>query len=380
MSSPSVPQPVRTALEALVASGTLRADDLQLAAADHFDRLAAELATAPPRAGRLASLFARPRPAPRGLYLVGQVGRGKTMLMDLFFETVADPRKRRVHFHEFMDEMHEAIAAFRKSPKGKADNADPVLAVTRPLIEEIRLLCLDEFQVGDITNAMLLGRLFERLWAGGVTVVATSNTLPERLYENGLNRQLILPFIAQLQRQCEVVELDGPTDYRRIKLSGEEVYQFGTGAEIDAAMDRLWLRVTGGQVGAPSELRFLGRAIPVPHAALGAARFDFANLCEKPLGARDYVRLSHTYDTLMIEHVPQFDRTRSDASKRFILLVDTLYDRGVRLLASFATPLDELGRDDKTRAEFARCASRLVEMQSETYLARERAESLAAGA
>lgn len=379
MSNSATDQPVRAALEALVASGTLRADTLQLSAADHFDRLAAELAAAAPRARGLSSLFGRSKPAPRGLYLVGQVGRGKTMLMDLFFETVADPRKRRVHFHEFMDEMHEAIAAFRKSPKGKADNADPVLAVTRPLVEQIRLLCLDEFQVGDITNAMLLGRLFERLWAGGVTVVATSNTRPEKLYENGLNRQLILPFIAELQQHCDVVELDGPTDYRRIKLSGEQVYQFGTGAEIDTAMDRLWLRVTGGQAGAPSEIRFLGRAIPVPHAALGAARFDFADLCEKPLGARDFVRLSHTYETVMIEHVPQFDRSRSDASKRFILLVDTLYDRGVRLLASFATPLDELGRDDKTRAEFARCASRLVEMQSETYLARERPESVAAG-
>jgi cell division protein ZapE len=241
--------------------------------------------------------------------------------------------------------------------------------VTKPLIAELRLLCLDEFQVQDITNAMLLGRLFGQLWAGGVTVVATSNTGPDDLYENGLNRQLVLPFIDALKVHCEVVELDGPTDYRRLKFEGEEVYHFGTGPDVDAEMERLWLRLTGGVVGEPGEVRSLGRGIPVPRQAMGAARFNFSELCEKPLGARDYVRLSHAFDALMIEHVPQFDRLRTDASKRFILLVDTLYDRGVKLAASFAVPLDELGRDEKTRAEFARCVSRLVEMQSADYLA-----------
>jgi len=216
---------------------------------------------------------------------------------------------------------------------------------------------------------MLLGRLFGQLWAGGVTVVATSNTRPDDLYENGLNRQLVLPFIAELKSRCEIVELDGPTDYRRLKFEGEDVYQFGTGPEVDAAMDSLWLRLTGGVVGEPAEIHSLGRAIPIPRQAMGAARFSFSELCERPLGARDYVRLSHAFDALMIEHVPQFDRTRTDASKRFILLVDTLYDRGVKLAASFAVPLDELGRDDKTKAEFARCVSRLVEMQSAQYLA-----------
>ena len=367
MSSPD--HPVRAALAALVASGALTADPLQRAAAEHLDRLVGDLATNAPPRGFVATLFGKARPAPRGVYLVGQVGRGKTMLMDLFFEQVPEPRKRRVHFHEFMGEMHQANAAFRKTPKGRADNADPVAAVTRPLVEELRLLCLDEFQVGDITNAMLLGRLFEKLWAGGVGGVATSNTLPARLDENGLNRELILPFIAELEAHCVLVELDGPTDYRRLKFAGAQVYQFGTGPEVDAAMDRLWLKVTGGQTGAPAELRSLGRSIRVPHAALGAARFDFADLCDRPLGARDYVRLAHQYDTVMIEHIPQLDRTRSDASKRFILLVDTLYDRGVTLLASFAVPLDTLGRDEKTRAEFARCVSRLIEMQSEQYLA-----------
>jgi cell division protein ZapE len=216
---------------------------------------------------------------------------------------------------------------------------------------------------------MLLGRLFGQLWAAGVTVVATSNTRPDDLYEHGLNRQLVLPFIAELKARCEAVELDGPTDYRRLKFEGEQVYRFGTGPEIDAAMGRLWLRLTGGVAGEPGEVHSLGRSIPVPRQAMGAARFSFAELCERPLGARDYVKLSHAFDALMIERVPQFDRTRTDASKRFILLVDTLYDRGVKLAASFAAPLDELGSDDKTKAEFARCVSRLIEMQSAQYLA-----------
>ncbi len=370
--------PITDRLKALTASGALAADPLQLRAAAALDRVANELAQNGSR-GLLAGLFGGQEPV-RGVYLVGQVGRGKTMLMDLFYGLAPTEKKRRVHFHEFMDEMHSAIAAFRKSPRGKAEDADPIAAVTRPLLEEVRLLCLDEFQVQDITNAMLLGRLFDRLFAAGVTVVATSNTRPDDLYEYGLNRQLVLPFIAELKAHAEIVALDGPTDYRRLKFEGEAVYQFGSGPQVDRAMDRLWLKLTGGEPGAPAELLSLGRRIVVPRAAMGVARFGFADLCEKPLGARDYVRLSHAYEAVMIDHVPQFDRLQSNAAKRFILLVDTLYDRGVKLAASFAVPLDELGQDDKTRAEFARCVSRLIEMQSAEYLgAAHRGDGVAAG-
>jgi cell division protein ZapE len=358
-------RPVSDALGALVAEGRLTPDPLQQAAAAALDRVAEGLTQKP--AGLLGGLFGRSEPV-KGAYLVGQVGRGKTMLMDLFFEAVPLKAKRRVHFHEFMDEMHEGIRAFRASARGKAESADPIAAVTRPLLGELKLLCLDEFQVNDITNAMLLGRLFGMLFAGGVTVVATSNVVPDGLYENGLNRQLVLPFIDELKHHVEVVPLDGPTDYRRLKFEGQEVYRFGTGPEVKAAMDRLWLRLTGGQNGAPTELSWLGRKLKVPLAAMGAARFSFAELCDVPLGARDYVRLSHAYDTLMIEGVPQFSKLKSDASKRFILLVDTLYDRGVKLAASFAVPLDALGQDEKTRFEFQRTVSRLVEMQSADYL------------
>ena len=239
----------------------------------------------------------------------------------------------------------------------------------KPIVAEVRLLCLDEFQVQDIANAMLLGRVFEKLFAGGVTLVATSNTPPDELYRDGLNRQLFLPFVDLLKAHVEVVPLDGAIDYRRLKFEGEEVYHFGSGPEADAAMDRLWLKLTGGVAGKPETLHSLGRDIAVPEAAMGAARFEFVELCERQLGARDYVKLSHAYEAVMIDHVPQFNRLKSDASKRFILLVDTLYDRGVKLAVSFAVPLDELGQDDKTKAEFARCVSRLIEMQSEEYLA-----------
>jgi cell division protein ZapE len=222
--------------------------------------------------------------------------------------------------------------------------------------------------VTDITNAMLLGRLFERLFAAGVTLVATSNTAPDDLYQDGLNRQLFLPFIDLLKAQVDVVRLDGPTDYRRLKFEGEAVFQFGSAAEVKAAMDRLWLKLTGGVPGHPETLHSLGRDIAVPLAAMGAARFSFAALCDAPLGARDYLRLAHAYDALMIDRVPQFVATNPSAAKRFILLIDTLYDRGIKLAASFAVPLDRLVAGSRNASEFQRTLSRLAEMQSIAYL------------
>ena len=352
----SLPSPVTLALDRMVAAGALTGDPLQSAAARELDRVADELAEARP------ALFGR-RKAVKGAYLVGAVGRGKTMLMDLFFAAVRVRRKRRVHFDEFMDELHAAITEYRKDNQG-----DPIAAVTKPIIADTRLLCLDEFQVQDIANAMLLGRLFEKLFAGGVTLVATSNTPPDRLYWNGLNRQLFLPFLELLNAGVEVVPLDGPTDYRRLKFEGEEVYQFGVGPQVDAAMNRLWLRLTGGVEGKPETLRSLGREILVPKAAMGAARFSFKALCAAPLGARDYLKLAHSYDTLMVENVPQFVRTNPSAAKRFILLIDTLYDRGIKLSASFAVPLDRLVADSANAGEFDRSLSRLDEMRSRDYL------------
>jgi cell division protein ZapE len=358
---------VTNVLLGLVHSGALAADPLQDEAALLLDGIAAEIIARESGRGFLSAAFRPPRPID-GAYIYGDVGRGKTLLMDLFFRAVPIEAKRRVHFHEFMDEVHEAIAAFRASSRQKGKNPDPIAAVVKPIVASTRLLCLDEFQVTDITNAMLLKRLFEKLYAGGVVVVATSNVPPDRLYENGLNRELFLPFIDLLRQNATIFSLNGPTDYRRLKFEGQDVYSFGTDDAARQAMDALWLRLTGGVSGEPAELAVLGRTLRVPVAAMGVARFDFADLCEKPLGARDYLRLAHAYDALVIDGVPQFDRTRSSAAKRFILLVDTLYDSGVKLGASFAAPLDSLGLDDKTQFEFQRCVSRLIEMQSAEYL------------
>jgi cell division protein ZapE len=292
------------------------------------------------------------------------------MLMDLFFANVDIAKKRRVHFHEFMDEVHIGIAAFRKRAKAKGDDGDPIEAVVKPIVKSgLRLLCLDEFHVHDITNAMLLDRLFSKLFEAGVVLVATSNVAPDGLYKDGLNRELFLPFIALLKKRCLVAELPAAQDYRRLKFAGQDVYYFGMGPEVRAAMDRLWLRITGGEPGEPTTLESTGRQIVVPLAALGAARFGFADLCEKPLGSRDFVKLSHAFDSIIIDGVPQMDRTKSDAAKRFILLIDNLYDRGVKLGASFAVPLEQLAGDDKTAFEFQRTVSRLIEMQSADYLA-----------
>ena len=367
---------VTTALEQLVERRALSPDARQTAAALLLDGIAEGLGRRERPNGLLAGLFQRE--ALKGAYLHGNVGRGKTLLMDLFFAEAPIAAKRRVHFHEFMDEMHAGIAKFRSSTRGKRDNADPIAAVVKPILGEVRLLCLDEFQVNDITNAMLLGRLFEKLFAGGVVLVATSNVAPDDLYRDGLNRELFLPFIALLKQHMTVFPLDGATDYRRLKFEGQRVYHFGTGAAAKVAMDRLWARLTGGVAGKPEALHVLGRTIAVPEAAMGVARFAAADLIDKPLGARDYLRLAHAYDALIIDDVPQFDRPRSNAAKRFIQLIDTLYDLGVKLGASFAVPLDELGHDDKTRAEFARAASRLVEMQSAQYLAAPRKVAVAA--
>ncbi len=354
----------------MIVSGRVRPDAAQKEAVEKLQDVAEGLGRLEAQSGSvIAALFRRKREVPKGLYIWGDVGRGKTMLMDLFFKTVPVKAKRRVHFHEFMNEVHEAIAQFRAGNGGTKGARDPIPAVARPITRSVRLLCFDEFFVSDITDAMLLKRLFEILFADGVVVVATSNIPPEKLYWNGLNRQLFLPFIDLLERHAEVFNLNAETDYRREKLDAQEVYRFGTGPEVDAAMDGLFEHLTGGAEAKRDAIESLGRVIVVPAQAMGVARFDFADLCERPLGARDYLRIANTYHTLVIEHVPVFSRLKSDAAKRFILLVDTLYDRGVKLAASFAAPLDELAQDDKTRFEFARCLSRLEEMRSADYIA-----------
>lgn len=357
---------VSAAYAALMQEGVLSADGAQQDAAALLDDIAQKLEALDATSSGLSGFFKSRKAVPMGAYIWGDVGRGKSMLMDLFFAEVKIEAKRRVHFHEFMDEMHTAIAAFRTESKDHKGARDPIPAVIKPILKTTRLLCFDEFHVNDITNAMLLQRLFEKLFAAGVVVVATSNVDPDQLYKDGLNRQLFVPFIGLLKQKVSVLELVADKDYRRDRLSDAELFHFGDGGAD--AMDAVWRTMSHGQ-GKPGTIESLGRNIPVPEEAMGAARFDFEGLCETPLGARDYLKIANSFHALVIDGVPQFDRARSNAAKRFILLVDTLYEKGVKLAASFAVPLENLGADDKTAFEFQRCISRLMEMQSEAYLA-----------
>lgn len=354
---------------ALINAGQVKPDPAQAMAAQKLSDLAIAIEDFEKKRNRpFGGFFSKAIVAPKGLYIWGDVGRGKTMLMDLFIDGVAISQKRRVHFHEFMNEVHEDIALFRAQNSGTKGARDPIPHVAKKITNAVRLLCFDEFFVSDITDAMLLKRLFEVLFADGVVVVATSNIPPERLYWNGLNRQLFTPFIGLLENHVEVFNLDSAIDYRREKLNAQDVYKFGADEQVRAAMDEVFAHLVSGVRTEPAEIESLGRKIVVPAQAMGIARFEFSQLCEAPLGSRDYLKIAKSYHTLVVDGVPEFSKLRSDAAKRFILLIDTLYDRGVKLVASFAVPLERLAQDDKTKFEFARCLSRLEEMRSAEYI------------
>jgi cell division protein ZapE len=361
----------------LVATGEIADDPAQRKIIAALDRLIDEIRAKrlQRKSSALGWLFAKSRAAPElvtGLYVHGGVGRGKTMLMDLFFEMVPVRRKRRVHFNAFMADAHDRIQKHRLARKnGEAKEDDPIPPVARALADEAWVLCFDEFSVTDIADAMILSRLFSALFANGVVLVATSNLAPDDLYRDGLNRQLFLPFIALLKRHAGVMALDSPTDYRMEKLNRMPVYLTPLSVDADRLMDEAWEVVTRGKPDASDAVAVKGRQVVVPRAAGAAARFSFADLCDAPLGARDYLAIADKYDTIFIDRVPVLDQTRRNPAKRFILLVDTLYDRHIRLFISAEAPPQGLyqGRPGVTEAfEFDRTASRLIEMQSREWL------------
>ena len=345
-----------------LAEGALKPDAAQQAAAGKLNTLARSLAKYRPGG---FSFFGK-KTIPRGLYIWGDVGRGKSMLMDLFFEDAAIAPKRRVHFNAFMAEVHARLHAER----AKAEPGDPIPTVARGLADQAWLLCFDEFQVTDVADAMILGRLFEQLFAAGTVIVATSNVAPGQLYQGGLNRQLFLPFIALIEARLDILELAGITDYRLHRLSGHAVYLTPLSAKTDAAMDAAWKRLTDCAHGKPMRLTVFGRTLLVPEAARGAARFSFADLCEKPLAAVDYLEIARHFHTLLIDHIPLLAATQRDAAKRFVLLIDTLYDQGVKLICSAQAGPDRLYPAGDGADAFRRTASRLAEMQSDDYLRR----------
>jgi cell division protein ZapE len=345
--------------------GEIEPDPAQRAAAERLDRLAADLSARQAERPSLLSVFVGGVDGPpNGVYLHGGVGRGKTMLMDLFFEAVAFTKKRRLHFHEFMAEAHDRIARGRATTDG-----DPIPFVAAEIAGETGLLCVDDLEVGDIADAMILGRLFKGLFERHVVVVATSNAAPDRLYWNGLNRQLFLPFIRLIEAHLDLLELKAAKDYRLDKLTGRQLYFYPCDARARAGLDDHWQRLTGRHPAVPQSLVVKGRQVRVPLAAMGVARFAFADLCEQPLGALDYRHIAHAFHTVLIDGIPVLTPSRRNEARRLVTLIDTLYDNRVRLIASAAAEPHRLYPEGDGARRFERTASRLMEMRSEAYLA-----------
>lgn len=357
-----------------IADGHLTEDPAQAEAMEKLDDLGQRLTKSKP------GFFRKAQPV-RGLYIWGEVGRGKSMLMDMFFEHVPVKEKTRVHFHAFMQSVHAFLGYWRNLDqrerrrsqwhvKGAGD--DPIPPAAAKFSANIRLICFDEFQVTQIADAMILSRLFEALFARGVTMVSTSNRPPQDLYKDGLNRQRFTPFIDLLTEKCEAVELVAARDYRLERLTAAPVWYTPLGSQADASMDAAWARLIAPAVPAPSAVHVAGRQVPVPAEAAGAARFTFADLCANPLGPADYLALAARYHTIFLDHIPTLSPQNKNEAIRFITLIDALYEAKTNLVASAAAGPDALYPSGDGSFEFQRTTSRLHEMRSADYIALER--------
>ncbi|PJK28807.1 cell division protein ZapE [Minwuia thermotolerans] len=358
----------------LVRAGEINHDTAQELAAEKLQALHHRLKTYDPRADTgLRKLFQfgakkKRGEVPSGLYMYGGVGRGKSMLMDLFYDTAPVDRKRRIHFHQFMLEVHADAHAFRQKTKGEKEATDPIPPIADRVAGQATLLCFDEFQVSDVADAMILGRLFTALFERGVVVVSTSNRPPDDLYKDGLNRQLFLPFIELLKQKLDVLHLDSQTDYRMDRLNQMPVYVTPLGPEADAALEKDFQALTEGEEPAPATIEVQGRRTTVPRAAKGVAFIGFPDFCGRPLGAADYLALAAEFHTVILADVPKMTREKRNEAKRFVTLIDALYEHRTKLICSAGATPDELYPSGDGSFEFHRTASRLMEMQSQEYL------------
>jgi cell division protein ZapE len=364
---------------ARVAAGALAADQAQARAVEVLQDLwrrtrGYDPHPEQPEKGGFFARFTRRKPVaaeeapagtPMGLYLVGEVGRGKSMLMDLFFETADVARKQRIHFHQFMQDVHRRLHAWKQA---NGDTADPIPPLADAITEAAALLCFDEFQVHDIADAMILGRLFQALFARGTVVVATSNTAPADLFKGRPGRDAFLPFIGLISRRLEVLTLEAARDYRRDRIRALPTWHVPADERATRALDRAFEELTGQAHGKPMRLTLLGRSLEVPQAARGVARFDFETLCGRPLGPADYLAVATHFHTLVLDGIPRLGPENFDRARRFITLVDALYEHRVKLLASADAIPDRLHEEGHNAAMFYRTASRLNEMQSQDWL------------
>ena len=339
------------------AGGELRDDPAQLSIVARLEKLAEALESQERRG--VFGKFLNKNGTLRGIYIYGDVGRGKTMLMDLFFAGLKVKNKNRIHFHAFMQDVHRRRQALK--------DADVIAQIARDLAQQARVLCLDEMQISDIADAMIVGRLLQALMANGVVIVTTSNLPPDQLYRGGLNRGLFLPAIEMLQTQFDVVALASPTDYRLGRVKAWESFVTPLGLQADAHVQKIWERLTDVPKGGPVEIPVLGRSLRVPESAHGCARFSFADLCEAPLGPPDYLALAVYFQTLFVEGIPALKTSQRNEAKRFVLLIDTLYDAKRHLVASSAEAPERIYPQGDHRFEFARTVSRLQEMQSAAW-------------
>lgn len=360
----------------LISNGSIRIDPAQQIAMERLQKLHLELDDYAQQMGSSGwrnrlKVFGKQKTQPKGVYLWGDVGRGKSMLMELFYSNCDVGARKHIHFHAFMQEVHRRMHSYRKAQEAGnvSGDKDPLKSLAKVIVDQAWLLCFDEFYVTDITDAMILGRLFEALINAGVVIVATSNRPPKDLYKDGLQRELFLPFIDLIEQKMDVIELNSPTDYRLERIRAMDTFVTPNGPEADAILEKCFRELSIGAEPEPMSLQVQGREILFPKTAEGVAYCNFSTLCDQPLGPADYLAIAARFHTVILADIPRMGPSRRDVAKRFLILVETLYEAKVNLICSAEAPAEKLYTEGDGAFEFERTVSRLMEMQSPDYIA-----------